>query len=256
MSDSGDLKFWGIDWAKGQWLCIGLGKGNRYDHFFAKSVGEAHEKLQEHAETVLIDIPIGLSDNADERQCDISARVEVGNKNRKSSVFRVPCRQAIDAYKKDSGDEKSKELAGKIASVQTTMLCLSEQTWNIVPQIAEMDSFLCEDKGAKNFFREFHPEVCFRAFADEPLCHSKKTSKGFAERMDILLKKETRLPKAKEIYDSIRTKRLKKEVGDDDILDALVGAITVKRGGDKWENLQCEPPQMVYFSDGEIKRLP
>ena len=256
MSDSGDLKFWGIDWAKGQWLCIGLGKGKsgRYCHFVAKNIGEVYKGLLERkAETVLIDIPIGLSDNADERQCDKLARGKVGT--RTSSVFRMPCRQAIEAYQKDSGDKKSKELAGKIANMEIADMCLPRQTWDIVPGVAEVNSFLRENEGAKNFFREFHPELCFRAFADKSLRHSKTTPQGVAERMDILLSKKEYLPSLKGIYDIVHN-CYRCGVGNDDILDALVGALTAKRGGDKWKNLQCEPPQMVYFSDEKIQCLP
>ena len=252
----GDLKFWGIDGCPCGWFCVGLGAGDSWDCFLAKDIGEAHEKLRRrNAKPALIDIPIGLSDNADERRCDKAARKFIGHLYR--SVFRVPCRQAVKAYRDASGDKYAKKEAGKRISKKFTDRVLSEQTWGIVPKIAEVDLFLYENKDAQEFFREMHPEVCFCAFNGKPLSRPKKSEgkinpEGMKERKRIL---KTLLPKAENIFDGIRN-CYRYGVGDDDILDALVGALTAKLGGDECKNLQCKPPEMLYFSGGEIKRLP
>ena len=247
MNSSGDLKFWGIDGCPCGWFCVGLGADDSWDCFLAKDIGEAHEKLRRcNAKIALIDIPIGLPSSKGGRECDKAARKFVGG--RSSSVFSVPCRQAVEAYRNASGDKSAKEKAGKSASKRVTGGPMSAQTWGIVPKIAEVDSFLCENEGVKNFFREMHPEVCFRAFSKESLGHSKKKPQGFAERMAILSK---HLPNAKEIFDGIRNCH-RYGVGKDDILDALVGALTAKLG---YKILPPNPPQdsrglpmqMLYF---------
>ena len=87
-----------------------------------------------------------------------------------SSVFRVPCRQAIEAYKKhgeDAGKRKSKEITGG---------CLSKQTWAIVEKIAEINDFMQSHK--QNIFRKVHPEVCFRSLNGKALNDNKKNKKG------------------------------------------------------------------------------
>ena len=263
MMSGGDLDFWGIDWAKGQWLCIGLGRDGGHDYELAKDIGEAYEKLQRrNAQIALIDVPIGLPDNADERQCDILARREVGC--RTSSVFPVPCRQAVEAYRDTSGDKFAKQEAGKCISRKVARGPMSIQTWSIVPQIVEVDSFLCKNTDAQEIFREFHPEVCFYAFKGQSLCPGKKIRrKGVAERMNILLSKKEYLPRVKDIFDSVRTNHLKKEVGDDDILDAMIGALTAKLGYcGKYKTLPSNlpqdahglPMQMLYFANGKINQ--
>ena len=231
----GDLKFWGIDGCPCGWFCVGLGADDSWDCFLAKDISEAHEKLRRrNAKIALIDIPIGLPDKKGKRECDTVARKFVGS--RSSSVFSVPCRQAVEAYRDAPGDKFAKKEVGKRISREFTGGSLSEQTWGIVPKIAEVDSFLRENKDAQELFREMHPEVCFRAFSKESLRHSKKKPQGFAERMAILLK---HLSNAKEIFDGIRNCH-RYGVGKDDILDALVGALTAKLG---YKILPPNPPQ-------------
>ena len=225
----GDLKFWGIDGCPCGWFCVGLGAGDSWDCFLAKDIGEAHEKLrQRNAKLALIDIPIGLPDKKGKRECDTKARQFVVG--RRSSVFSVPCRQAVEAYRNASGDKFVKEEVGRRVSETVGRGPLSKQTWGIVPKIAEVDSFLCENKDAQEFFREMHPEVCFCAFNGKPLSHAKKLKsgkinpEGMKERKRIL---KTLLPEAEKIFDDIRN-CYQYGVGDDDILDALAGALTAK----------------------------
>ena len=177
------------------------------------------------AKIALIDIPIGLSDDANERACDKLARESIGP--RRSSVFRVPCRQAMEAYKKGRGrDEKVEK--GKIKSVKITGGCLSQQTWGIAHKIADVDDFWQSKKCEAFDLRESHPEVCFWALNNDTcLEFPKRKSKGAAERKKILKK---HLCNSKEVVCSIRCEFEKSEVANDDILDALVLAVTAKLG--------------------------
>lgn len=131
----GDFPHWGIDGCKGGWLCVGLNCGGEHCAFVADDIRCAYRKMKARkAKVALIDIPVGLSDNAEERKCDKCARKFVGK--RRSSVFKIPCRQAMDEYKKfgkDAGKKKSREITGGP---------LSSQTWAIASKIAEVDDFL------------------------------------------------------------------------------------------------------------------
>ena len=69
--------------------------------------------------------------------------------------------------------------------------------------------------------REVHPELCFRAFNDcQPMTFSKKKPTGRAERLVVLTKEDSG---SEEIYEQACSKFLRKVVGRDDVLDALVG---------------------------------
>jgi len=251
----GDFPYWGIDGCKGGWLCVGLNRKGKHCAFVAENIRCAHQEMEARkAKVALIDMPIGLSDNAEERKCDKLARKFIGK--RRSSVFKVPCRQALDAYKKCADHESGKK-AGESESQRITGGPLSEQTWAIAPKIAEVDDLLqCPVylNNKKFMLREVHPEVCFRALSpcDADLKYSKHESDGIDERRKILA---THLPGAGKIESEIKA-RLKRGVADDDILDAMVAAVTAKIGRAK--TLPPNPPKdsrglpmEMVFSEGK-----
>jgi hypothetical protein len=80
---------------------------------------------------VLVDIPIGLPSNG-RRACDLEARRLLG-RPRASSVFPVPCREAVYENSYAEACRLNKQKLG---------IQISKQTWNIVKKIAEIDSYL------------------------------------------------------------------------------------------------------------------
>jgi len=71
-----------------------------------------------------------------------------------------------------------------------------------------------------------HPEVAFWALNDrKPLQFGKKKPEGATERLDILMKF---LPNAKDCYVKARQTYKRKDVAADDVLDAMVGAVTAR----------------------------
>ncbi len=60
----------------------------------------------------------------------------------------------------------------------------------------------------------------------KPMGHNKKTSPGQAERLAVLGRY---LPQAEAVYREIRAQWPKRDLASDDILDALVGAVTASR---------------------------
>jgi predicted RNase H-like nuclease len=71
--------------------------------------------------------------------------------------------------------------------------------------------------------REMHPEICFWALAGRPMAHAKRTADGAAERLSVL---SAHLPAARDIVAEVTAVHPRRVVRPDDVLDALVGAVT------------------------------
>ncbi|MBF0255275.1 MAG: DUF429 domain-containing protein [Gammaproteobacteria bacterium] len=99
---------------------------------------------------------------------------------------------------------------------------LSRQSWNILPRIAEVDT-LIQALPDRRKLREMHPELGFMGLnGGVPMAHSKKTQAGHQERLRILQRYR---PDAEAICQSLRAAWPKRELANDDIHDALVGAV-------------------------------
>lgn len=209
------MKFIGFDGCKAGWIFIALDENDSFEvgilsrfEFVRQYVGPAT--------LILVDIPIGLlSSSSHERRCDAEARRLI--KPRGSSVFPAPARSAIHKNCYQEGSQENYRCLGKK---------LSKQSWAISPKIREVDEFLlAEDRGGN--IREMHPEVAFWALnGRRPMKYRKgeKGEKGFLERIEVL---KRHLANAERIVAAARSKHpLKKDLADDDILDALVGAVT------------------------------
>jgi predicted RNase H-like nuclease len=78
--------------------------------------------------------------------------------------------------------------------------------------------------------------------SSEAMFYNKKRSTGIAERLDLL----SRIyPISRDIYDYALNEYSRKEVARDDILDALVGAVTGLLGRDKLVTIP-EKPDLGY----------
>ncbi|MDQ1253410.1 MAG: hypothetical protein QG646_2577 [Euryarchaeota archaeon] len=191
---------------------------------------------------ILIDIPIGLkAGGSGERLSDFGARRIL--KTRKSSIYPVPCREAV--Y------EESYEKACKV-NLELTGKSISKQAWNIIPKIREVDSYLIENEVFREKVKEVAPEICFQEFAGFSMESSKKSLSGSLERIKTL---RTVCQFTDAIVEAAFSKYRRKEVAKDDILDALAAAITAKIGYENgFEYVPCTPEtdskglkiQMVY----------
>ncbi|MHA1700362.1 MAG: DUF429 domain-containing protein [Promethearchaeota archaeon] len=215
------LKVIGIDGCKGGWLCFVIFDDGSFSISIYDTIKDAVES-NEPFRRILIDIPIGLEDGngTSRRECDREARRVLG-RPRASSIFPVPCRQAIYARDYLTANQINKEVLG---------VGISKQAWNISSKIKKVDEFLHGNPEFNDVIFESHPEICFWAFnRHRPMKHYKKTQKGQDERLNLLLKHgglEPRPLSRAEIT-------LKNKMHDvDDVLDAWVLAITAatKRG--------------------------
>ncbi len=161
--------------------------------------------------SVLIDIPIGYPSGPDERNCDRAARAALGR--RASSIFRVPCREALYCQTYHEANMISRLHTGK---------GLSRQTFNIMPKMREADQLFKAFPSAKKVCRESHPELCFVTISANNIVHGKASESGFRERCEILASISA---KAMQIVEHSLKNYLRKDVARDDIADALVLAI-------------------------------
>lgn len=239
----------GVDLSKKKWLAIGL-RGRRTPKVnLFKTIEEFWAYYSNKAELILIDIPIGLPDRRDkERHCDREAKEQL--KTRANSVFFTPCRSLVE-----SKSNKSHKEASRINKIETGK-GLSIQAYSLIPHIKQVDQFLQNNDLAQSLIKETHPEVCFSALNQgSPMKFSKKAKceNGLKERQQLLRKL---YPYTQDVIQNVRQKYpLKKDVGDDDILDALVAAVTAYKSKGRLKSLPENPPndakglpmQIVYY---------
>ena len=240
----------GVDGCVDGWVTVCYDNEEYTETHLYADIEELWENHRDSAETILIDIPIGLRENSNaKRPCDDAARRKL-SPNRHSSVFPVPMRDAVyaDSYE-----------AAKAAQERKTDGSLGVQSWNIADKIAQLDAFLREtEPGAVGTVREAHPEVCFWALNDKTATEDSKTGQpaaAFWERVGILEGIDSGV--VAHIRDAGRD--LAADVGNDDIPDAFALALTAipKTGtlrtlpeewpaDDKGDSTGGLPMEMVY----------
>ena len=216
----------GVDGCRQGWFTVILEDKNHWQVEVFPHISDLWKQFK-GAQLILIDIPIGLRDNNfNERHCDKEARALLIPK-RKPSVFISPCRAAVYATDYIEAKRINKEKTGRSLSVQTLA---------IIPKIKQVDQFLTSNSDTRSIIRETHPELCFLVLNNrKSTFFSKKDKKGIHERKRILT---SVYPQASEIIDYSLRKFTRKSVAEDDILDALVAAVTASR---KESGLQTIP---------------
>jgi predicted RNase H-like nuclease len=160
-----------------------------------------------------IDVPIGLPD-AGRRTCDERARALLGWP-RRSSGFPAPIRSALRA--------RTREEASRITA-RPDGRKVGAQAWGIYAKVREIDDCL-ERASARERLREVHPEVSFLAWnGGRALAGGKKTAEGHLQRLSLA---EAWLGRG--ILAEARGERPKKDVADDDLLDAIAALWTATR---------------------------
>lgn len=207
-------KFLGVDGCKAGWFFVAVGPGDEAEFGVFQNIDQLF-KAYSNAKWILIDIPIGLpSETSPSRSCDIEARKLLGLK-KASSVFSPPCRDALKAISYTEAKQINLSILGR---------GLTLQTYHISKKIKQVDAFLHCYPESKKRIRESHPEICFQALAGQkPMAHNKKTTGGLEERLEILTQ---HYPRSSAIYKAAMGRYLRKDLGRDDILDALALAVT------------------------------
>lgn len=225
------VKCIGVDWASKGWLGVIL-RDEGWEADLFPSIWSLW-KYHSDATRILVDIPIGLPTvDTGKRACDIKAKEIL--KERHRSVFYAPIRDAVYETNLDAAKAVNEEAGFSIQN----------QAWGIVPRIREVDEFLDMNPSARDRVRETHPEVCFRALKGESLAAVKTTPEGLAERRSIL---HDELARSKEICAAIEAEFTRPSYapmvsGVDDILDAMVAAVTAQREESGVATLPEAPP--------------
>ena len=162
-------------------------------------------------------MPIGLSENTP-RECDRAVRRLLGK--RASSVFPVPCREALFATDYISACDINASVTGRR---------LSKQTYFIMKKILELDSALTS--ADQVFVREVHPELVFTLVSGGPMKHAKRTPQGIRDRLRFL--NQQKMTIRLQDLQRIRRRFRPAVVAIDDMVDAaacLIGAERILSG--------------------------
>lgn len=217
------MHYLGVDGCRAGWLNVALDAENHWSVAIHEHFADLWKRWR-GAKQILVDIPIGLRDEGEERACDKEARSKVGA--RRSSVFPVPCRAALSAWSHEQASQLNKLHMGR---------GLSKQSFSLVPKIREVDALLRADVIARQKVREVHPELLFWSMNDKrPLSHAKRTEAGQNERLDLL---EVRYPGAREVV-TYAQKAFRRHLFErDDVVDALAAAVVARDGDGEYASL-------------------
>ncbi len=225
--DSENMDFIGVDGCRAGWFTVALDSGRNWKIGVYKTIDDLWD-ASNSAAMMFIDIPIGLP-NSGRRTCDVQTRKLLGHRG--SSVFAVPCRQALQAKTYRQACRINKQVMG---------VKLSIQTWHITTKIKAVDTWLQNTRKARSRIRESHPELCFWAMAGRhAMVYPKKTAQGFRERYFIL---EKNYPQTGAVVQQALDQFRRKDLARDDILDALALAVSVRLSAGKPKTVPLEPP--------------
>jgi predicted RNase H-like nuclease len=203
----------GADGCKTGWICIFEELPSR--RLGSKIFGTVAELLAVAPELRLlaIDIPIGMTE-AGPRACDVAARKRLGAK-RGTSVFPAPIRPALDATSYPGACDISERVQQR---------SVSQQGWAIYDKIRELDDLLCQRPELRERVYEIHPEVTFAEWAGAPILEPKRKRPGFAVRHHLVAQHF-----GADAFQTVRDRYTRKEVANDDILDAFAALWTAER---------------------------
>ena len=221
--------FIGIDGCRAGWFCVILHEDDGWSCHMAPDA-PAVGALITDANSVLIDIPIGLPGSGpDGRLCDREARQLLG-RGRAASVFSAPARRTLAASSYPDALALNRQATGR---------GLSKQAWNIVPKIREIDTLLCDNRVLRGTLRECHPELCFWALNGKQAMHfNKKKAPGQQQRLHVL---ERYFPQCHALFEQACSEFLRREVARDDIIDAMVCAVTARYGYGRYRTAPANP---------------
>ena len=216
----------GIDGCRSGWV-VAYRDGREISLTIVNQLSDLNDHLMPDA-SVMIDMPIGLTDGASVRGCDALARERL-RPHRSSSVFGVPARQVTRCTDYSQANALSRELSGK---------GISKQAFYLFPKIRELDDWL-SSRGRRGRWSECHPEVAFASLnGGQALLESKKTEVGSQARLRLLAELGEIQPAIEKALTSYR----RKDVLADDLLDALVCLLTAERQPNERQHLPEDAP--------------
>ncbi|MGF1668928.1 MAG: DUF429 domain-containing protein [Balneolaceae bacterium] len=222
------MKTAGIDGCKAGWLLITFEQDSE-EYKMIRDDESLHAAFHEF-DRILIDMPIGLEDESYTRQCDELLRKKLGPEYG-SSVFNPPIRHAL---------QSPSYVEANMQSFDYTEKKLSLQAWNITPKIRVLDRMLTDEPELREKVLESHPELLFMNLNGGMIYQNKKIKKGLRHRLDLITNHEKI---AADFFRDIKEEFRRNEVEEDDIVDAMVLALTAKQSIEKGiKTLPDNPP--------------
>ncbi len=190
------------------WLAVDFKRGDT-PYWVVRDENELKDTFDRY-DRIFIDIPVGIPEDSYTRHCDELLRKELGS-DYQSSVFNPPVRAALYA---------PTYAEACIQSYSVTDKKVSLQAWNISDKIRQVDQLLQNNSSYTEKVCESHPELLFRILNGwESVQQRKQTRKGMKHRLNLL--KSVR-EESESIYRELKEEFRRKEVGEDDIVDAMV----------------------------------
>jgi predicted RNase H-like nuclease len=130
-------------------------------------------------DVVAVDMPIGLPDGSDVRECDLSAQKALGHQ--RNSIFLTPPRSCIEAGDAVAFQSMHRQIRGTGAGLPV---------WGIVPKMCEvnriMEERIANEPTIQDRVIEFHPELTWQRLAGSSRLSSKKSAEGIFQRLSLL----------------------------------------------------------------------
>ncbi len=184
----------------------------------------------ERPAVIAIDVPIGLPRHSPPkgRLAESAVRPLLGD--RKSSVFRIPSRRAVEAavaVEPTNPRERFLRACEIARATSDDRKAFAKQGFYILDKVVEVDAYLRGNRDDVARVFETHPELAFwRMNGERPLLEPKKVKnrpwpKGLALRRGLL--------RQAEIPNAVLAARPPDGAADDDVIDALACLVTARR---------------------------
>jgi predicted RNase H-like nuclease len=210
------------------WVSVAFSRNEFADAAVDTEAGQLWSRVEDQAERVLVDVPVGLIEDGDpERPPNRLAREALGN--RAATVTTPPVREAT---------RKRRFPAAERTMQRKTGSKLSRAAFAASEAIAAVDELLQEVPKSREVVGEAHPELCFRAFAGEPMAYDRTTAGGYAERLRTLAEFDRDAPPT---VQSAAEAVAGADVRVEDVLDAAALAYTARRGPGELRTLPPDP---------------
>ena len=201
----------GIDGCKRGWFSVWQNPDDTIQSSIFSTLNHLKDFFNDEAHLIIgIDMPVVLSDFIP-READQLARKLLSKKA--SSVFTAPTPEMLEQPNYERASYVSKRLFGKSMSLQS---------WYLFPKIKDVQTIIHDTH--INLY-EIHPELSFRAMNhEEVILESKKSKEGFEIRNALLRRHFESFD-----FESIRNLYPRKDVMDNDILDAMAVLWSARR---------------------------
>lgn len=212
------------------YIAINLGEEHA-GYWLLETKGQLYDFL-EKCGRVFIDIPVGLPDDVEGRECDKLLRERLGLVNNEH-IINPPIRGIIAAPTYGEASMMSYEIMEKR---------LPMPSWNIVSNIKVIDDYIQQNGTSRERIFESHPELLFQILnGGNPVLQRKATKKGLRHRLHLL---EAQNKHAGNFFRKIKEIYRRNQIEEDKIINAMVLALFALRSVDQpIKTLPDDPPK-------------